>query len=196
MDIKEFNLLYAVFFFMPGFICSSVLNGFLPLKQDEKALTTLLRYLSFSIFNYAIWSWLIFLILKNYFSIETTAFFIFLILFLSPIFFGFFLAYIIKKEHFKKILKMFPVMHPIPTAWEYCFFNKPSRWIIITLKNEKIIRGYWGKDSFSSSSQIERDIFIEEQFNDNWSKIDRGAGIYVKCEEISTIEFINKEKEN
>ena len=55
---------YTLSFVVPGFIAHSVLLAFVPGRQDRTE-SLLLRFLTLSAFNYAIWSWLIYLLIRS-----------------------------------------------------------------------------------------------------------------------------------
>jgi hypothetical protein len=82
--------------------------------------------------------------------------------------------------------------HHVPTAWDAVFNNVPPCWIIVTLKNGKVIRGFLGATSHISSDAEIRDIYISHLvLPDQSGFVEKTNGIYIKADEISTIELIN-----
>jgi hypothetical protein len=63
----------------------------------------------------------------------------------------------ISKHH---IYKRFCV-HTIPTAWDYYFIKRKPCFIIIHLKNNNLIGGYYGENSFASSYPEKTSIYLE-----------------------------------
>jgi hypothetical protein len=57
-----FNLFFVVSVFVPGFIYSGVIANFIPSRRTKGKEALLLRYLTATAFNYAIWSPLIYLL--------------------------------------------------------------------------------------------------------------------------------------
>jgi hypothetical protein len=63
MKLENFaNLFFVISFFVPGFIYSGVIANFIPSRRAKEKETLLLRYLTATAFNYAIWSPLIYLL--------------------------------------------------------------------------------------------------------------------------------------
>lgn len=79
--------------------------------------------------------------------------------------------------------------------WLACgvHFNKiPPCWIIVTLKDGKLVRGWLGDGSHISSDAEVRDIYISHLLlPDQSGFVEKTNGIYIKADEISTIELIN-----
>lgn len=195
---------YTIIFLIPGFVIDLTLSIFIPRKLEDLQVS-LLRFLTFSCFNHAMWSWLIYLIffteqilLSDFFI----AFSIFIIIFISPILIGVVLGYFNQKEWIKKILERLGLntISVIPTSWDYKF-NKIAEpvWLLVTLKDGSTVAGYFGTNSFASSINSERDLYIEEIYkidNDGlWQKITPSSSVLIKGEEIKYIEYWNDKKE-
>jgi len=90
--------------------------------------------------------------------------------------------------------------HRIPTAWDSLFANLRTSWTIVTLKNGTKVYGYMSKDSFVSSDPDERDIYISHTLlknpDDSLQVVPGTAGVYIRADEISTIEFIKDKETN
>lgn len=86
------------------------------------------------------------------------------------------------------------IAHPIPTSWDYVFANlKSAVWILVTLKSGERIFGLFGGQSFASSDLSQRDLYIEDIRNEDWSPIEddgRTRGIWLSEEEIRLVEII------
>ncbi len=83
----------------------------------------------------------------------------------APIVLGSVLALVTVNRAFDRILKLlgFQPIHHIPTAWDWVFGGRmPESWIEITLGNGDRYAGIYGRGSFASSSDQERDLFISE----------------------------------
>lgn len=83
----------------------------------------------------------------------------------------------------------------VPTAWDTVFVNIEPCWVIVTLKDGSKVYGFLGQGSHVSSDHEERDIFISHTVvkNDNGLEIvPNTAGVYIKHDEIRTVEFIKR----
>jgi hypothetical protein len=84
--------------------------------------------------------------------------------------------------------------HQIPTAWDHLFSNVTTSWVIVRLRDGHQIRGFLGPDSYVSSDPTERDVYIShvliERDDGTISLAKNTEGIYIKGQDISTIEFI------
>lgn len=86
-----------------------------------------------------------------------------------------------------------PVIHVMPTAWDWKFAANRSHWVLVTLKDGTRFAGIFGAASFASSDPAERDLYLEKVYDldddDNW--IDRGEkGALLVAGEIRSVEFL------
>jgi len=192
------TLFLTLAFIVPGFIWHYVQSAFMPRKTETTQLL-LLQFLTFSCFNYALWSWLIYMSLVTEYASKhpaTVSFMWVVIILASPVMMGILTGWLRQKQVVRNILSKMGLasLHPIPTAWDYKFHNTRSYvWIQIALKDGGKIAGLYGSESFSSSSPNERDLYIQKAVrieNGKWKKIDRSDGVLVKGDQIKYIEFI------
>lgn len=83
----------------------------------------------------------------------------------------------------------------VPTAWDSAFTEIKPCWIIVTLKDGGKVYGFLGQGSHVSSDQGERDIFVSHTVvkkEDKLEIVPNTAGVYIKHDEIKTIEFIKQ----
>jgi hypothetical protein len=204
MTMNSFDaIFYTLSFVVPGFICYSTMAIFVPRKAEDTELS-LLRFLTLSCLNYALWAWLIYLLAKSEFFtgsplLSATAWG--LIIFVSPVLLGVIFGKLSSRDWLRRFLMRMGLepLHPIPTAWDYYFSRTPPVWLLVTLKDGSKVGGFFGKKSFASSAAGERDLFIEEIFkvieDGEWQPIPRNNGIYIKGEEIKHIEIWRTEEE-
>lgn len=198
MTIAGFEMVfYTLSFVVPGFILYSVIASIVPRKTEEKELS-LLRYLILSCVNYAVWSWLIYLLFKLDFFTQhpiRSALAWSLIIFLSPVVLGLLFGKLSSIDWSRKLLAHFGLVpiHPIPTAWDYLFSKTEPVWLLVTMKDGSQIAGFFGGTSFASSDPSERDLYIQEVYkviqDGPWQKIPDNKGILIKAEEIKHLEF-------
>jgi len=187
---------YTAIFLLPGYIVEEMIRVIMPKKQYSEGII-FLRYLAYSIINLAIWSWLYFLIMK-YLGNATIVYWMTLVLatVISSLVTGTILGVIRKKECIRLFFSKcgLQVEHPIPTAWDYKFSEiNDFRWVIINLVNDEIVYGKYANNSFTSSDESYRDIYLEEVYilddENNWKLAERSDGIWISPNEIKSIEF-------
>ncbi|MGO8931857.1 MAG: DUF6338 family protein [Limisphaerales bacterium] len=85
--------------------------------------------------------------------------------------------------------------NPAPTAWDAMFPERHESWIIITLKDNTRVQGWFGVGSHASSQDDQRDLFVSHiltQRTDGQKEfVKNTGGVYISASEIKTIEFIN-----
>ncbi len=199
MTIDSSGALFLTFaFLVPGFIWYSVQSAIFPKKTNDKEML-FLRFLTFSCFNYAFWSWLIYLFLYSDFlksHLYWTVALWFIIIFVSPFLMGILTGLASQKQIIRNFISKtgFASIHSIPTAWDYKFYKSRSPlWVKVELKDGKQILGLYGNESFASSAADERDLFIEQAMkikDGKWEKINRSDGILIVGDQIKYVEFI------
>ena len=119
---------------------------------------------------------------------------------LLPIAFGFFAGVIRQRGWVGQWLNRIKVRsfekHHAPSAWDALFSELPQCWVVVTLKNGGKVSGFFGVGSHVSSDPENRDIYISQVLvadaTGKWDFVKKTRGIYVRADEISTIEFKNK----
>ena len=88
-----------------------------------------------------------------------------------------------------------PANHPQPTAWDYFFSKGQIAWVIVTLVDGSKVYGKYSSNSFSSSDNLERDLYIEETYhldsNNKWVLDIDSLGVLIVKDQIRTVEFYN-----
>jgi hypothetical protein len=85
-------------------------------------------------------------------------------------------------------------VHPIPTAWDWQFGRiDDARFVLVTLQDDSIIRGFFGANSFASSDAGERDIYVEQLYDtshdEGWIMAEAGKGALIPGGHIKSVEF-------
>lgn len=80
-----------------------------------------------------------------------------------------FLALIKQRKWFAGIFTKMGIdtIHSTSVAWDYYFSNRKASFVIITLTDGTILRGWYSSDSFTSSDSEERDIYVEKSYRLN-----------------------------
>lgn len=196
---STFNaVIYTVCFLVPGFLIDLTVSRFF-YKKSEQVPLILLRFLTFSCLNYAIW---IFIYLlpwdKSFLTNPAFLAVIFLvIIFISPLFSGLIFGLANQQQLVEQGLAIlgFRTLSGFPSAWDYHFsrINEPL-WVLVTLKDESQVAGRFGRKSFASSESSERDLYLEKSYklreDNSWETVEGTVGILIKADEIRYIEFL------
>ncbi len=192
-------VLLLIVFVVPGFVWRTVEGQFVYLDRrlewEKMALGLLTRstllYLPYAALLYRAWQ------NKFYESAPYTASWIALaLLILLPSSLGFLVGRVRQGQLTVWWLTRLGIktfaQHHVPTAWDAVFTKVRPCWIIVTLKDGRQVRGYLGPTSHISSDAEVRDIYISHLLlPDQTAFVEKTNGIYIKADEISTIELIN-----
>lgn len=204
MTISGFDaLFYTIGFLVPGFVWNAAVSALLPQKGEQPQIS-FVRFLTFSCMNYALWSWLVYLLVKSEFFTKhpvRSACAWGLIILVSPMLLGLLTGHLSQNEtalHIMRRLGLRPI-HPIPSAWDYKFSLTTSpAWILVTMKDGSKVGGVFGSRSFASSDTAERDLYVQEVYrvteNGQWQKAERNDGILLRAEQIRHVEFWRDEE--
>jgi hypothetical protein len=80
-----------------------------------------------------------------------------------------------------------------PTAWDHFFEQEQEAFVRATLKDGRVIGGYYGPGSFATYGEEGRDLFISSQWEldgDAWftHAVDASLGVWVPKESIVSFE--------
>jgi hypothetical protein len=191
-------LFYTLLFVVPGFIIDSIYRQCVP-QKDDSTQSILLRFLLFSFLNFL----LVFPLLRLVYEIPfigTHDYLRMLIGFFVILLFSVIIALVISAVTIKgwtqKFLQKIGIhsSHIIPTAWDYHFRKNEHKYLTVYLQDGSTVFGYWGADSFASSLQGYKDIFLEKIFNldenNQWIEIQQSKGVWVPVSTIKYIEFL------
>jgi hypothetical protein len=185
-------------FVVPGFVMSFVRSQFAT-GRPQPGTEQVLGYLTLSAINYAVFSWLVFILVATRFS-EThpgwAAFLWFIIILVGPALLGASLGIAIQRDMFRPLfarLRLQPV-HIVPTAWDYQFGPlREAHWVLVKLRSGGTVAGFFGTRSFASSDAEERDIFIEHVYHIDedsvWHPMQNGHGTLIAKDEVLSVDF-------
>lgn len=196
MTIDSFDIVfYTAVFVLPGFIINSIIDAMNPPKKHNDGIY-LLKCIGLSLVSCGVWCWLYKTILECD-KLSTLWHWILLALtsVIGSALLGFVIAIIKQSQCISWILSKLKIniMHTTPTAWDYLFFNQGAVFIIVTLVDDTKLYGWYSPNSFASSDQDERDIFIEIGYkvseDGKWEEDAQSGGFYVPKDQIKYIEF-------
>lgn len=86
-------------------------------------------------------------------------------------------------------------IHQIPAAWDYAFSRlRGDTFVLVTLSDGSQVAGFFGNQSFASSSANERDLLIQDVWEVNekgpWTKPATAKSILLCGKDIRFVEFI------
>lgn len=186
---------YTAIFVLPGFIVNSIIDSTNPPKRFRE-FTYLLKCIIFSIMHCAIWSWLYKIVLES--DLVSTFWFWLLLVAISVLgsaVLGLIIAFLKQSNLAKRLLEKIgaKTIHSTPTAWDYYFSKQESAFVIITLVDDTKLYGWYAKDSFTSSDEEERDIYVQKGYkvtdDGTWILDEESAGFYVAKNQIKYIEI-------
>ena len=193
-----YTIIAAIAFLIPGFVVTSITKRVIPIV-DKEYKTIILENFIYSFLNIFLWSIPIYKIYlniewwhENYALLWIVGL---LIIFLSPIVIAMIIILFNKYEIYRKICEYFNIssIDTEPSAWDFKFKQIECEWVSITLSDKRTIAGFIGRNSFISSNSKERDLYIDEVYEIDekgvWTKRERTDGIWLKNEEIKSIEF-------
>lgn len=172
---SETLLLYLVVSIAYYALITPLVDLFLPQEPDE-SVATVYAILSQKSSEYTSWHWLS-------------------IVFGIPTLFGLLLGWNVQKNILRGVLQLIRInlAHAIPTAWDWKFNKREAQWVLVTLNDGTQFAGFFGSESFISTSPGERDMYIQYIYDINpednsWTPRDR-SGVLIASGKIKTIEF-------
>lgn len=182
----------ALAFIVPGFVLSATRNQFIN-GQERQGGEQLIRFLTYSAINYAFFSVPIYFALEGNASSGFKAAVWLAAILIGPAILGIISGFATQRGWIRWVFHrcgLHPV-HVVPTAWDYQFGKPNDCWVLVVLKDGTRFAGYYGLQSFASSDQKERDLYIENVFdlddNDKW--IPTNKSVFLVGGEIRSIEF-------
>ena len=205
MTLNTLEAAFATFAFLgPGALFYLTVSMFFP-QRLERQQTIILRSLAFSVINYAIWFWAIYLIFtRSLFSEQLILIAVawFLIIFVSPILLGLLFVYLNERNVIGGIFRRVGLnpAHPIATSWDYKFRGtRRDRWVSVRMDDGSEVAGYFGSNSFASSESAERDLYLEDVYriadDGQWQRVPGSDGVLIPGEHIIHIEFWSQDQE-
>lgn len=196
-------VIVIILFIMPGFITDRIIALTIPRVKREST-EIILTAITFSCINYAIFSWLILLMISKGFPGKWEPWFIFSwlgILLFGPTMEGLAFNWLVNSNVYRTIFKWLKLKNIrfIPKSWDYLFGKEEPYWILITLFDGTKIGGFFGRHSFASSFPSEEDLYIEELWKIDEKggfkqRIENSGGCLIQRKDIKFIEFFKPSK--
>lgn len=84
--------------------------------------------------------------------------------------------------------------HKTPSGWEHFFLQGRFAYVRVTLKDKRVVGGFFGPDSFAGYTTETPDLYLERRYElgeDDWFKgpAKGTLGLYIRADEIVSAEF-------
>jgi len=198
MNLNESNsILLFVLFFLPGFVSLKIWSLFHGRKEVSKH-ALIYDCIFFSIVNFAILSpiavpFIFYGWYKTYPFL--LALFILFYSLVVPIFWPFLWRFLISKKCLYRFFQL-----PYATAWDYFVHQRKSCFMLIHLKDDNMIGGYYGPNSYASTSPDEQSVYLEKVYKIKpdgtfGEEIKGSFGLVISKEDYKYIEIFYEGKE-
>lgn len=196
------TVLYTLAFLVPGFIINSIFSRFCS-EDDQETQLLLLRFLTFSAINYALWSGLLYLVFRfDFFALHplATACVWVLVIFISPIVLGLVFGYVEQRRFLWSFFEKYGIdIAGIDnlTAWDNTVLSfSEAQYVLVTLTDRHEIRGVLGGKSLATKQSKGGDIYLEKVMvidpsnpTGPWIEVENCKGVWVKGSEMRYFEF-------
>ena len=198
MNLEDLNsILIFIFFFFPGFVSLKTWSLFHRTKESTKD-TLIFDCIFFSIINFGI-LWLVaipFLVYGWYkISALLTGLFIFVYCIAAPALWPCLWNFLRKQKYLYKLIQL-----PYPMPWDYFVQQRKSCFMLIHLKDDNMIGGYYGKNSYASTYPDEQSVYLEKVYKINpdgtfGEEIKDSFGLVISKADYKYIEFFYERQE-
>jgi hypothetical protein len=194
-------LLLILYFILPGLIAMHVYRLVFPAKAIqwqnilvESTFWGTIIFLFISFFAFLLWlpTWL----LEFSCYLHLHSFVYFTLWFIAELILAIFLPLFWLRMVYKYDCLTFKFILPHPSAWDYFFLQRTSCFVIVHLKDNTKIAGFYGSNSFATSYPGETNIYLESlmELNAEGKIIDRiqgSKGMFISNNAFDVIEFFD-----
>jgi len=198
MKLYESNsILLFVFFFLPGFVSLKIWSLFHRRKEvSQHAL--IYDCVFFSIVNFALLSPIaIPFFVYGWYKIHPLLLALFILLYslVAPVFWPFLWSFLINKKCLYRFFQL-----PYATSWDYFVHQRKSCFMLIHLKDDSMIGGYYGQNSYASTSPDEQSVYLEKVYKIKpdgtfGEQIQDSFGLVISKDDYKYIEFFYEGKD-
>lgn len=188
---------YTALFILPGYVITSVVNGFNPQGRLNES-KYFLKCLLYSLVNLGVWCWVYNIVLTTVSKSSLQWLLLAAFTLFGAALLGLLIGVIKQKTPLSKLLNRLGIstIHPTVLAWDYLFSKQESYYIIVKMDDGKIVRGWFSSNSFASSDPDNHDLYIEQCYGEGWSEDPQSRGIYIPGDQIKYIELKEGETDN
>ena len=201
--ITEINKYFAyASLLMPGVIMITLRRWVTPINTHFFS-QEILRFIGYGFFNLAMFLIILKLIhfnlnfeeVFNICNIQKNLLIFLLYTFILPVILGLILCFFDKKRVVNRLFKKFfgiDIETHIATVWEEKFSLGIGNYVNITLKNNEIIKGYFGTNSLVSSYMEKKDMYLERVISINNKEVSTPTSMWIDGNEIVHIDFLSE----
>jgi len=192
------NLFTFLVFFIPGFISLKIYDLKVPNERRDfsKSFVDAIVYggINFLVFYYPLMN---FIYTPSFYQDHIYIVFItfVFITLIMPIFWPLIYLRLIR---WKPISNRIHIPHPFLKPWDFVFNNHEPLWVIVHLKNGRLIGGPFHGNSFASSYPAEEQIYLEklwelDEYGNFLGPLEKSKGIIIFKDEIIAVQFLENE---
>lgn len=193
-------VVFTLAFLVPGFVWSAVLAMLIP-RRPRQAEIHFIEFFTLSCINNAAWLWLfVYFFITNYVSREPLKFSLWILvaLFVSPAVLALVSGALAQRDWPGRFLRSlgFRTVHHLRSAWDWHFSRQQRLWVVVTLRDNSVIYGYFGYKSFAGDEP--KDLYLEgvyEQTQSGLVEVENTYGAFITENQISAVEFYKVEGE-
>ena len=198
-SLSSLDVVYvALIFIVPGFLIRAVRSQFV-IDQDRTGVDQFVRLLTYSTINNVLFGWITYVLVPYETARSHLVLVWTLLILVFPPLVGLASGVVAQKRISERLFQSFlfkwaniQPINTVPNAWDFKFAQAGGEWVIVVLKDDTVFRGQWIKGSFASSDPKERDIFLQDVYEEDGSHPWKNSGrsVLIAGSEIRTIEFI------
>lgn len=198
MKFEELNsILLFIFFFFPGFVSLKTWSLFHRSKEVAKD-ALIFDCIFFSIINFGFLCPIVipFLVYGWYkISALLTGLFIFVYCVAAPVLWPCLWNFLRKQ---KSLYRFIQLTYPMP--WDYFVHQRKTCYMLIHLKDDNMIGGYYGENSYASTYPDEQSVYLEKVYKIKpdgtfGEEIKDSFGLIISKEDYKYIEFFYESQE-
>lgn len=205
------TVLFSLAFVAPGFVAVRTM-GLLVALPEESGNAFLLRCLTYSFINHALWFWKtsslyletlrIGLLPLESWSQGPIWWWWLVIGVLSPMVLGVALGWSRQNNLAGRLFQVLRLrtLYPASSAWDRSFeISDQPRFVVVRLKDGSTVYGGFVDGSFAGATPCPHDLYLRKQFSlgetGEWSEVPRTMGVYIAADQVSVLEFYENEQE-
>lgn len=199
-DIKSLDMVYiALFFVIPGMVITYIRERFIT-GRVVSVKDGVISFFALSILYYGAAFPAVDLLFSSGISGWAKYISWISLVFVGPSLVGLLLGMSVRKGWIRKVFGHFNInpVHVIPTGWDYVFGINEQRYVLVTMNDDTKFGGFYSTNSFASSEQSCRDLYLEKVFeipsdDSPWIEC-YGKSLWLNGAQIRSVEFYNVEE--
>ena len=122
-----------------------------------------------------------------------------LVLLVAPAILGLAVSLLRRLEPLQRRLRRATGIHPSPSAWDFAFTTFLSGFVLIRLKDGRLVGGSYGSRSFAATYPEPQDLFFERAWRLDGDgtfleELERSRGVLVRRDVIESVQFFERDE--